>query len=85
MGFRARKSFKLAPGVRMTVSPRGVSTSVGVKGARVTRGADGRVTRTLSAPGTGISHTKALRGAGSRAASAPPVPPSAPRPGPDGA
>ncbi len=47
----------------MTVSPRGVSTSVGVKGVRVTRGADGRVTRTLTAPGTGISHTKTLRSA----------------------
>jgi tetratricopeptide (TPR) repeat protein len=68
MGFRVRKSFKIAPGVRITVSPRGVSTSVGVKGVRVTRGADGRVTRTLSAPGTGISHVKTLRSAtGSRA------------------
>lgn len=65
MGFRARKSFKLAPGVRMTVTPRGVSYSAGVKGARVTRQANGRVTRTLSAPGTGISHTKTIRGASS--------------------
>lgn len=63
MGFRVRKSFRIAPGVRMTVSPRGVSTSVGVKGARVTRGADGRVTRTLSVPGAGISHTTTLRSA----------------------
>jgi tetratricopeptide (TPR) repeat protein len=69
VGFRARKSFKIAPGVRMTVTPRGVSTSAGVKGARVTRGADGRVTRTLSAPGTGISHTKTLRSATPRGAS----------------
>jgi tetratricopeptide (TPR) repeat protein len=79
MGFQARKSFKLAPGVRMTVSPRGVSTSVGVKGARVTRGADGRVTRTLSAPGTGIRHTKTIGGTKARS-TAPPMPPSAPRP-----
>ncbi len=68
MGFRARKSFKIAPGVRMTVTPRGVSASAGVKGARVTRGADGRVTRTLSAPGTGLSHTKTLRSATGRGA-----------------
>ncbi len=75
MGFRVRKSFKIAPGVRMTVSPRGVSTSVGVKGVRVTRGADGRVTRTLSAPGTGISHTKTIRPAasGRSAVAAPPA------------
>jgi tetratricopeptide (TPR) repeat protein len=63
VGFRVRKSFRVAPGVRMTVSLRGVSTSVGVKGVRVTRGANGRVTRILSAPGTGVSHTKTLRSA----------------------
>jgi tetratricopeptide (TPR) repeat protein len=63
----------------MTVSPRGVSTSVGVKGVRVTRGADGRVTRTLSAPGTGISHTKSLRSAAAARGSvaAPAIAPSA--------
>jgi tetratricopeptide (TPR) repeat protein len=62
MGFTARKSFKLAPGVRMTISPRGVSYSAGVKGARITRQANGRVTRTLSLPGTGIRHTATVRG-----------------------
>jgi tetratricopeptide (TPR) repeat protein len=63
----------------MTVSPRGVSTSVGMKGVRVTRGADGRVTRTLSAPGTGISHTKSLRSAAAARGSvaAPAIAPSA--------
>lgn len=86
MGFQARKSFKLAPSVRMTVSPRGVSTSAGVKGARVTRQASGRVTRTLSAPGTGVRHTKTIGGAGSgQAAASQPrqgaVPPTEPRPG----
>src|SRR5215213_9954387 len=81
MGFTARKSFKLAPGVRMTVSPRGVSYSAGVKGARVTRQANGRVTRTLSVPGSGISHTKTLRPAtsgGTRSSSG--VVPSGPAP-----
>jgi tetratricopeptide (TPR) repeat protein len=66
----------------MTVSPRGVSTSVGVKGARVTRQANGRVTRTLSAPGTGISHTKTLRAGTSRQpVRRPAVAASAPSPG----
>lgn len=63
MGFSARKSFKVLPGVRMTVSRRGVSTSVGGKGLRVTRTASGRVTRTVSLPGTGISHTSSVGGA----------------------
>lgn len=61
MGFRVRKSIKIMPGVRMTLSPSGISTSVGVKGARVTLGANGRVTRTIGIPGSGISHTSTIR------------------------
>lgn len=57
MGFTARKSFKIAPGVRMTVTPRGVGVSAGVKGARVSVNSRGRVTQTVGIPGTGISHT----------------------------
>ncbi|MBW3634473.1 MAG: DUF4236 domain-containing protein [Chloroflexi bacterium] len=34
MGFRARKSFKIAPGVRLNVSKSGVGASVGTRGAR---------------------------------------------------
>lgn len=60
MGFRVRKSFKVIPGVRMTVSTRGISTSVGTKGYRVTRSSSGRVTRTMSIPGTGVAHTKTV-------------------------
>lgn len=63
MGFQARKSFKIMPGVRMTVSKSGLSTSVGVCGARVTRTASGRMTRTVGIPGSGLSHTKTLSGA----------------------
>lgn len=56
MGFRVRKSFKIAPGIRMTVTPKSVGLSAGVKGARISANSSGRVTRTLSVPGTGISH-----------------------------
>lgn len=56
MGFRMRKSVKLAPGVRMTFSKSGIGYSAGVKGYRVTKRADGRVQRTISIPGTGLSH-----------------------------
>jgi tetratricopeptide (TPR) repeat protein len=67
MGFRVRKSIKIMPGVRMTFSPSGVSTSVGVRGARITRGSNGRITRTIGLPGSGISHTETIRSAnGSR-------------------
>lgn len=87
MGFTARKSFKVMPGVRMTVSKSGVSASAGVKGARVTRTASGRVTRTVGIPGSGISHTKTLssaprsRSAASRQVPQPPTPAGAPKPG----
>jgi hypothetical protein len=56
MGFSYRKSVKMGP-FRMTASKSGVSYSVGVKGARVTRRANGRVQTTLSAPGTGLRYT----------------------------
>ena len=83
MGFRVRKSIKIMPGVRMTFSPSGVSTSVGVRGARVTRGSSGRITRTIGIPGSGISHTETIRSAnGSRRRAASqmvtPVPPVSP-------
>lgn len=35
MGFRFRKSFKVAPGIRLNVSKSGLSTSVGPRGAKV--------------------------------------------------
>lgn len=55
MGLRLRKSFNLGP-FRATISKSGVSTSVGVKGYRVTKLANGKVMKTASIPGTGISH-----------------------------
>ena len=60
MGFRVRKSFKLAPGVRMTVTPKSMGISAGVKGARISANSSGRVTRTVGVPGTGIYHTETL-------------------------
>jgi len=73
MGFRARKSFKLAPGIRMTVTPRGVGISGGVKGARVSVNSSGRVTRTVGIPGTGISHVTTVSSGSSRPAVTPAV------------
>lgn len=88
MGFRVRKSFKIAPGIRMTVTPKSVGISGGVKGARISANTSGRVTRTIGIPGSGISHTKTLSsGTAGRSAAAGrqqvnPVPASkAPTPG----
>ncbi|MBV8951667.1 MAG: DUF4236 domain-containing protein, partial [Actinobacteria bacterium] len=84
-GFRLRKSIALVPGVRMTFSKTGIGYSVGVKGYRVTKRADGRTQRTVSLPGTGVSYVT-TRGSASHAGSrrtaprrSPPPPPPAPR------
>ena len=58
MGFKVRKSIKIAPGVRLNVSSKNIGVSAGVRGARVSVNTNGRVTRTVGIPGTGISHTK---------------------------
>lgn len=59
MGFRFRKSKKIL-GVRWTLSKSGLSASTGVKGLSVGVDSRGRVRRTVSIPGTGVSHTAYL-------------------------
>jgi uncharacterized protein DUF4236 len=56
MGFSYRKSVKMGP-FRVTASKSGIRYSAGVKGARVTKRASGKVQTTLSAPGTGLRYT----------------------------
>ncbi len=59
MGFRFRKSINLGL-FRINLSKSGVGFSVGIPGCRVTRTATGETRRTLSIPGTGISHVSTL-------------------------
>lgn len=57
MGFNFRKSFKIAPGVRLNVGKKGISSvSIGGKGARVSVGKKGTRT-TVGIPGTGLSYS----------------------------
>jgi hypothetical protein len=56
MGFRFRRSVKILPGIRLNFGNRGVSTSIGVRGAHVTLG-HGKVRETVGLPGTGLSYT----------------------------
>jgi hypothetical protein len=56
MSFRFRRSFKIAPGLRLNLGKRGVSMSAGVRGAHVTVGPRG-VTKSVGIPGTGLSFT----------------------------
>lgn len=55
MGFRFRKSKSFGP-FRVNVSKSGIGWSVGTKGARYTKRADGKTQTTFSVPGTGISY-----------------------------
>ena len=56
MGWRFRKSFALAPGLRLNLGRRGItSMSVGRRGATVNLGKRG-VNGTVSIPGTGLSY-----------------------------
>ncbi|HET8627761.1 MAG TPA: DUF4236 domain-containing protein [Thermomicrobiales bacterium] len=69
MGFRFRKSFKVAPGVRVNLSKSGIGTSFGVRGARYSVGPRGR-RATFSLPGTGLSYQTGLAGSRRRRATA---------------
>lgn len=66
MGFRFRKSFKIAPGVRVNVGKKSVGISAGVKGARVSVNSSGRKTTTVGLPGTGLSYSKTEKIGGSK-------------------
>lgn len=55
MGLRFRKSIKIAPGIKLNISTKGVGVSAGVKGAHVSINSRGRKTTTVGIPGTGLS------------------------------
>ena len=67
MGFRFRKTFKLAKGLRLNLSKSGLSLSVGRPGAGVSVGSRG-ASVTAGVPGTGVSYRAALSGTRSRRA-----------------
>src|SRR5215207_10860562 len=89
MGFRMRKSMKVAPGVRLSVSKSGVGASVGGKGARYSAHSSGRRTTTLgSGVVPGVYYQKSSgggsprsSGARSRAAAQQVAPPPRKKPG----
>lgn len=56
-----RKSKSLLGGlVKLNFSKKGLGWSVGVPGARISRGADRKVRRALSIPGTGLRKTEVV-------------------------
>ena len=56
MGFRFFRRVRILPGVTLNLSKRGMSTSVGVRGAHVTVG-HGKVRETAGIPGSGMFYT----------------------------
>ena len=56
MGWRFRKSIDILGLFRINFSKSGIGFSYGVPGYRVTKMADGRTRKTVSIPGTGVSH-----------------------------
>lgn len=68
MGLRIRKSWGAGP-VRFNLSKSGIGGSIGVKGARLTRTANGRTRSTLSIPGSGISYVTESSGKKKKTAS----------------
>jgi hypothetical protein len=60
MGFRFRKSIKLAPGIRLNLSKSGISTSIGPRGATVNVGSKRGPRVTVGVPGTGLSYSQRI-------------------------
>lgn len=63
MGLRFQKRLRLAPGLFLNLSKRGVSLSFGRPGATVNVGGKGGPRATVGLPGTGVSYTARLPGA----------------------
>ena len=78
MGMRFRKSRKIAPGVRLNLSAKSASISIGPKGFKKTFSTSGRVTTTVGIPGTGLSYSTSKKtgqtAAGSTSQEAPAAP-----------
>lgn len=60
MALKFRKSLKIAPGVRINLTSKGISsTSIGKRGAKINIGKKG-TRATVGIPGTGLSYTTPL-------------------------
>jgi len=56
MGFRFRRSIRIAPGVRLNLNKRSMGVSVGGKGLHYSVNSKGRRTSTIGIPGSGLSY-----------------------------
>lgn len=59
MGFRFRRSIKIAPGIRLNVNKKSTGLTIGPGGAKYTLNTRGRKRMMVGLPGTGLSYTAA--------------------------
>lgn len=57
MGFRFRKSIKIAPGIKFNINKKSVGMTFGTRGAHYTVNSKGTRTTSVGVPGTGLSYT----------------------------
>lgn len=65
MGFRFRKSFKVAPGVKLNFNKKSTGVTFGDKGLHYTINSSGKSTMSAGIPGTGMYYTESSGGSGS--------------------
>ena len=62
MGFRFRKSFKIAPGIKFNLNKNSHSFTFGGKGIHYTVNSDGKRTKSFGIPGSGLYYTETKNG-----------------------
>lgn len=62
MGWRFRKSFKIAPGIKLNLNKKSTSVTFGTRGAHYTINSKGKRTKSFGFPGTGISYVETSGG-----------------------
>ncbi|MBQ6600607.1 MAG: DUF4236 domain-containing protein [Clostridia bacterium] len=62
MGFKFRKSFKIAPGVKINLNKKSTGITFGGKGVHYTVNSKGQKTKSVGIPGTGLYYTETSTG-----------------------
>lgn len=62
MGLRFRKSFKIAPGVKVNLNKKSAGVTIGTRGAHYTVNTSGKRTASVGLPGTGLSYSTSSGG-----------------------
>lgn len=60
MGWNVRRSKKIAPGVRLNLSKKGLGVSIGPKHSKISISPGKRITTNIGIPGTGVRYTKVI-------------------------